>query len=458
MGDGGGAPPQMEGNALLKAVFQGKLRLSRLLLEGGAYINEGDQLGRTPLAAACLADYEDPGTRVRMLRYLLERGADANIPDKGGRTALMHACARRAGEEAVAVLLAGGADPSLKDHSGRSALTRALDGGQRDTLRVLLEACRAKGKEVIIITSDTSPSGTKKTRQYLNSPPSPGGADAEPRACMSPSDVEIATSSPSGEGVFSFSAPPRSDARPQGERRAAAPPRKLLKRLNSEPWGLAAPSACGALPTESVARLSQRMDAAFIGEPARPPTARRHSIETHEPKAAERFGAEFRAPSGRADEVQRRPVPYLWSVERGEISAGPEPSGSERRRVPGSVPGSPEKRRRYDGNDPSGRRPGIPERRGSGTFPLERLSHGRLPCGFLPPLNVKLHRGAADVGEPPSPTRGAHKIRVPVAPASPKRGSDLKCKKKLMRRHSMQTEQMKQLSAFQEKAVESYGD
>ncbi|XP_009473559.1 PREDICTED: gonadotropin-releasing hormone II receptor-like, partial [Nipponia nippon] len=56
---------------------------------------------------------------------------------------------------------------------------------------VLLDACKARGKEVIIITTDTSPSGTKTTRQYLNSPPSPGLEEKRsPALCMSPSDIE----------------------------------------------------------------------------------------------------------------------------------------------------------------------------------------------------------------------------------------------------------------------------
>uniref|UniRef100_A0A3Q0T0Y7 Ankyrin repeat domain 34A n=1 Tax=Amphilophus citrinellus TaxID=61819 RepID=A0A3Q0T0Y7_AMPCI len=189
-------PLQTEGNALLKAVFQGKLRLTRLLLEGGAYINEGNERGETPISAACLATYDDPQTRQRMVRYLLEKGADPNIPDKSGRTALMHACAEQAGKEVVSLLLENGADPSLKDYSGSSALVHAINKGDRDTLQVLLDACKAKGKEVIIITTDTSPSGTKKTKQYLNSPPSPGIVDKLTPACMSPSEVEIGTSSP----------------------------------------------------------------------------------------------------------------------------------------------------------------------------------------------------------------------------------------------------------------------
>uniref|UniRef100_G3NFF1 Ankyrin repeat domain 34A n=1 Tax=Gasterosteus aculeatus TaxID=69293 RepID=G3NFF1_GASAC len=217
MGDGGAL--QTEGNALLKAVFQGKLRLTRLLLEGGAYINEGNNRGETPVAAACLAGYDDPLTRQRMVRYLLEKGADPNIPDKGGRTALMHACAEQAGKEVVTLLLENGADPSLKDYAGSSALVHAINRGDRDTLQALLDACKAKGKEVIIITTDTSPSGTKKTKQYLNAPPSPCIVEKSPPACMSPSEVEIGTSSPAEaeEGVFSFalaSALPLPSARP----------------------------------------------------------------------------------------------------------------------------------------------------------------------------------------------------------------------------------------------------
>lgn len=146
MGDGGAL--HTEGNALLKAVFQGKLRLTRLLLEGGAYINEGNERGETPISAACLAGYEDPQSRQRMVRYLLEKGADPNIPDKSGRTALMHACLEQAGKEVVSLLLENGADPSLKDYTGSSALVHAINRGDRDTLQVLLDACKAKGKEV----------------------------------------------------------------------------------------------------------------------------------------------------------------------------------------------------------------------------------------------------------------------------------------------------------------------
>ncbi|XP_037640444.1 ankyrin repeat domain-containing protein 34A [Sebastes umbrosus] len=533
MGDGG--PLQTEGNALLKAVFQGKLRLTRLLLEGGAYINEGNERGETPISAACIASYDDLQTRQRMVRYLLEKGADPNIPDKSGRTALMHACAEQAGKEVVSLLLENGADPSLKDYSGSSALVHAINKGDRDTLQVLLDACKAKGKEVIIITTDTSPSGTKKTKQYLNSPPSPGIVDRLSPACMSPSEVEIGTSSPPGDkskyegGIFSFaltSALPLPSARPPGEKRP--PPRKLLKRLNSEPWGLVAPSVLSGVPQERVdlgleeeggcdlSRTIAEINGLSITEPVRPLLSRRHSIETHDPcspKLIDRSCSEdYAALSGSswADKVQQHQILYRRNTapESQENAGGPgavaaralahpkltrmEHYESDTHLCPESIPGSPDsgrvsvERRRYNAsplslvtsssresleNIPNSvspmtirrRPPGLLERRGSGTLLLDHISHTR--PGFLPPLNINPQRPIPDIranGKPTSPIHSGHKILVPMAPASPKRGPDFKMKKKLMRRHSMQTEQMKQLSTFQEilaeKVIESNGD
>lgn len=524
MGDGGAL--QTEGNALLKAVFQGKLRLTRLLLEGGAYINEGNNRGETPVAAACLAGYDDPLTRQRMVRYLLEKGADPNIPDKGGRTALMHACAEQAGKEVVTLLLENGADPSLKDYAGSSALVHAINRGDRDTLQALLDACKAKGKEVIIITTDTSPSGTKKTKQYLNAPPSPCIVEKSPPACMSPSEVEIGTSSPAEaeEGVFSFalaSALPLPSARPPGEKR---PPRKLLKRLNSEPWGLVAPSALGGAPPErdeeggrDLGRTIAEFNGLSVAEQSRPLLSRRHSIETHDPcspKLIDRSSSEdYGALSGSswADKVQQHQILYRRNTApESQENAGGAAAAAARALIhpkltrmehyesdthlcPESGPGSPDsgrvsvERRRYNASplslvtsssreslenipgsvspNPLRRRPpGLLERRGSGTLLLDHISHTR--PGFLPPLNVNPHRPIPDIranGRPGgSPVHAGLKLLVPVAPASPKRGPDFKTKKKLTRRHSMQTEQMKQLSTFREilaeKVAEAHGD
>ena len=48
-----------DGNSLLKAVYLSRLRLTRLLLEGGAYINESNERGETPLMVACRTHHSD---------------------------------------------------------------------------------------------------------------------------------------------------------------------------------------------------------------------------------------------------------------------------------------------------------------------------------------------------------------------------------------------------------------
>ncbi|KAM9368338.1 LOW QUALITY PROTEIN: ankyrin repeat domain-containing protein 34A [Phaethornis superciliosus] len=414
-----------EGSALFRAVVQGRFRLTRLLLEGGAYINEGDAAGLTPLMAACLGGYADPPAQPRMVRYLLENGADPNIPDKTGKTALMHACDRRCGPALAAILLAHGADPSARDYAGASALVYALKRGDRETLKVLLDACKARGKEVIIITTDTDPSGAKTTRQYLNSPPSPGSEEEKPAAaalCASPSDVEVKTAtSPGGSekeeerDIFCF--PPKTPPSPP-ELRARARPRPL-KRLNSEPWGLVAaggaegprghPERLGSPggaegPQGPPEKLVAGLEALNLGG-----IPRRHSVEGRE--AAGLPGATWVPPACPQPLARRNTAPETVRVkppprprEPPETQGTPRVTSSPPHAISGSETSPPPGPRR--------RPPGLSERRGSGTLLLEPLGSGRVG-GFLPPLH------------PPGPRR------------------------KLLRRHSMQPEEMRHLAAFQ---------
>uniref|UniRef100_K7FVL3 Ankyrin repeat domain 34A n=1 Tax=Pelodiscus sinensis TaxID=13735 RepID=K7FVL3_PELSI len=362
--------PHAEGSALLKAVGQGKFRLTRLLLEGGAYINEGNAQGETPLIAACRARYDDPHNKPRMVRYLLENGADPNIPDKTGKTALMHACADRAGPAVASVLLQHGADPSARDYSGASALVYAINRGDRETLQVLLDACKAQGKEVIIITTDTSPSGTKKTKQYLNSPPSPGLEEKSPALCMSPSDIEVKTTQSPGASekeeerdVFNFTMatrlscplpPPAKglEGEASSEQRSSAPPPKgrprQLKRLNSEPWGLVAPSALAASLAEKARTPEERLTAEVnsLSITRRSLLSRRHSIEGQEPS-----GFKMAAPQGsplsrrhtapEAQESGVAPAPGLRSTVHPKLTRM-EHCESDAHLCPDSIPGSPD--------------------------------------------------------------------------------------------------------------------
>ncbi|KFO31031.1 Ankyrin repeat domain-containing protein 34A [Fukomys damarensis] len=423
-----------EGHALLRAVGQGKLRLARLLLEGGAYVNEGDAQGETALMAACRARYDDPQNKARMVRYLLEQGADPNIADRLGRTALMHACAG------------------------------ALDRGDRETLATLLDACKAKGTEVIIITTDTSPSGTKKTRQYLNSPPSPGVEDPAPAplspgVCTSPSEIQLQNAGGGGRGLLSPRAqeeeekrdvfefplpkPPDDPAPPEPLPKPPRHPPKPLKRLNSEPWGLVAPPQ--PVPPAEGRPAIERFTAEFNGLTltGRPRLSRRHSTEGPEdpPPWAEKVtgggplsrrntapeAQESGPPSGLRQKLSRMepveldtpghlcpdsPESSRLSLERRRYSASPltlPPAGSapsprqSQESLPGAV--SPLSGRR--------RSPGLLERRGSGTLLLDHISQTR--PGFLPPLNISPHPPIPDI----RPQPGA---RAPSLPAPPHAG------------------------------------
>lgn len=67
-----------DGNSLLKAVWLRRLRLTRLLLDGGAYINESNERGETPLMVACMSKHSDPQSvsKAKLVKYLLDNKAD----------------------------------------------------------------------------------------------------------------------------------------------------------------------------------------------------------------------------------------------------------------------------------------------------------------------------------------------------------------------------------------------
>ncbi|XP_061896610.1 ankyrin repeat domain-containing protein 34C-like [Entelurus aequoreus] len=505
-----------DGNSLLKAVWLRRLRLTRLLLEGGAYINESNERGETPLMVACMSSHADQQSvsKSKLVKYLLDNQADPNIQDKGGRTALMHACIHEAGHEVVEHLLSNGADPSLEDRSGASALVYAINADEKQTLKLLLDACKAKGKEVIIITTDKSPSGTKTTKQYLNVPPSPEMIDkSSPAYCASPSDINVAASpvleQEQQNTVFSFqtklktscsanklanNGPMSPTRRPANHKRARLP---QLKRLQSEPWGLIAPSVLAerAKSQEEAKKVTSDEDAVAgvngLTLSKRGALSRQNSVDGKDTKLAASLPVPptyERPPSQHQPLARRSTVPteqegnnsghaglrdtlhrrrlgndhydsdsQLYSdsviadspkvpVERRKLNTSPLAmlTGSRESLDSNNSMSSPSTARR--------RAPGLLERRGSGTLLLDHISHTR--PGHLPPLNVNLKPPIPDIGassKPSSPLASGIRSIAPAAPNTPKRGG-LKCKKKLVRRHSMQVEQMKQLSDFEELA------
>ncbi|KAG7225904.1 hypothetical protein INR49_014332, partial [Caranx melampygus] len=241
--------PLSDCSPLISAAASGKLRLVRLLVEGGAQVNERNPRGETALLAACKAlrgETAGPDT-VKLLTYLLHNKADPNAQDRSGRTALMYACMKRAGAQVAATLLSAGADPSMEDYSGASALVYAINAQHQSTLEVLMDACRAKGRDIIIIATEIGVNGGTVTRRYLNVPPSPS---TSPVSCMSPSDIVLKTGSPNspeGENIFNFrgtsqrgsssssgssSRHPSCELSPLSQCNTPAPRQRVL----SEPW------------------------------------------------------------------------------------------------------------------------------------------------------------------------------------------------------------------------------
>ncbi|XP_059825042.1 ankyrin repeat domain 34Bb [Hypanus sabinus] len=520
-----------DGNSLLKAVYLSRLRLTRLLLEGGAYVNESNERGETPLMIACKTKHVDQQSvgKTKMVKYLLENHADPNIQDKSGKTALMHACLERAGVEIVTLLLRGGADPSLVDHSGSSALVYAINADDKETLKVLLDTCKARGKEVIIITKDKSPSGRQTTKQYLNVvPPKDNDGQTSPGPCTSPSEIELRTTPPrptpnavEDKRIFSFKEPvhvgdDRGSLEPGSPTRSSGQPQPggrlpQLQRLHSEPWlaistPLLSQHKTSSFP-EDVRNLTVEEGLSLkingLNLPKRVFT-RHQSIEVKDPAALLRSLNQASAltaprkfscgeihsqslPSGLCHnptvpvDTDPDPIPSISVsslrniVERRNLGIDHYNSDSqltirlkqmpadeckpvlERKKVFSSPLSAVTSCRssldnlRISSLGTAGKRhAGILERRGSGTLLLDHVSQTR--PGYLPPLKMNSQRTVPDIGTSDKcavALSGPAKPRVPAAPNSQK-ATNIKSKKVLLRRHSAQVEQMKQLANFEE--------
>ncbi|CAN9502430.1 unnamed protein product [Ophioblennius macclurei] len=238
--------PLSDCSPLISAASSGRLRLVRLLVEGGAQVNGCNPRGETALLAACKALRGEPAgpDTVKLLTYLLRNKADPDAQDRSGRTALMYACMERAGAQVASTLLSAGADPSMEDHSGASALVYAINAQDQSTLKVLMDACQARGRDIIIIATEMGVNGGPVTRRYLNVPPTP---ESSPVSCMSPSDIVLKTgppNSPEGENIFNFrgtskrgsssSSSSHPTCEPSPSSSCSTPPPR--QRISSEPW------------------------------------------------------------------------------------------------------------------------------------------------------------------------------------------------------------------------------
>ncbi|XP_061760999.1 ankyrin repeat domain 34Bb [Nerophis ophidion] len=490
-----------DGNSLLKAIYLSRLRLTRLLLEGGAYINESNEHGETPLMVACKTRHSDTQSvpKHKMVQYLLENGADPNIQDKSGKTALMHACLCQAGSETLSLLLGNGADPTLQDNTGLSAVVYAIHTGNRDIVKILLDACKAKGKEVIIIATDKLASGHQSTKQYLNVPPP---SDPEERFYSAPTGSSQRRLPPQGSSANASPQPEstKNSNVAMGEFQPGSPgkpPSPLcvdkrlgLQRLHSEQWSkgpsLLLQKRQSSLLTEEQVEEDLSLHRPPISTDVKDGLLNNMSGDDNKTGSGRRFARKMSYDSSSShpnlhqennlsfstcasdrpyDSLRHFNISSLQNVIfRRNIGADHYSSDSQLlqldskdRSSKGAGPARP-KMANSRSSTLSGSRESLDysvSRRGSGALLQDHIASTR--PGYLPPLNP--YAPIPDIGVSCGslcPSAGSGKA-VSVAFKDPQPAlpcvfpRDLKSNKMLWRRHSMQSEQIKQLANFEEK-------
>ena len=167
-----------EGTDLFETVRKRRLHVTNLLLDGGSSVNSIDGNGQNVLIAAILSTHEDvqSAEKESYVRFLLEKGADPNYTDSLGKTALIHVCEKRLGIALIRLLLEFKADATIADKNGMSPLLYVADAADEAILSLLAKACKAKGKDVIIVRpkvqkgSTDSASGNEVNSSGSNAP------------------------------------------------------------------------------------------------------------------------------------------------------------------------------------------------------------------------------------------------------------------------------------------------
>jgi ankyrin repeat protein len=116
---------------LMRAALYGQPEMLKLLLDKGANPNARNKAGATAL----LWSVHD----LRKIRLLVQKGADVNARSEGGKMPLLLAAYYSDGAETVKFLLDKGANLRATDNRGAGVLLFAAEGGDLDTVRLLLD-------------------------------------------------------------------------------------------------------------------------------------------------------------------------------------------------------------------------------------------------------------------------------------------------------------------------------
>lgn len=119
--------------SIFEAARENWRSLVRKLLENGAYVNDADEKGRTPLMYAA---YENATPVMNLL--LGEYDADTEQEDAKGRTALMYAASHNS-VDAINLLLQFQANVNAQDEDGHTALIYAICEDAPEAAKILID-------------------------------------------------------------------------------------------------------------------------------------------------------------------------------------------------------------------------------------------------------------------------------------------------------------------------------
>lgn len=127
-----GAPPQNNGEQLMRAAREGNVHTVEQLLLAKVDPNSKNMYGGTALMKAAAAGH------MKIVQLLLTAGADLNRQSNRGSTALIWAV-QNGHTEIVRQLLTAGADANIKGRFGYTALMDASKGKHREIVPLLLK-------------------------------------------------------------------------------------------------------------------------------------------------------------------------------------------------------------------------------------------------------------------------------------------------------------------------------